>query len=263
MNQIQTEVYHAWLRQQLEVSDIQESDFKESERLMIHRITWALEHPSETVKAAHQIYQIVQEMTSKKTSEMTLEAPLTTTEIKESGYLCYINAVASQVAHTMDGTQLNDMRQHTGKSYRRDLTQKYIQESRQEATPLPAFFIYNSYTGITSDVSSDWTRGYNGIWTMGSFDSYPTEKQRDAALYNEDTRKRWPENEMWPVSEEETLYHLLRIKQFRHDVPGWYVGCALDQCDRIYERCEHQETLNQALDLEWQKFLDWQKSPTK
>ena len=226
MDKTQTEIYHAWLRQQLEVSDIREGDFDDSQMYFDHKIAWALEYPTEMVKTA---------------------------------YRTYINAVASQVAHDMDGTQINSLRLHTGKSYRREIIQRYIQDGRQESKALPGAFIYGPYSGITSDVSTDWTQGYNGIVPMGHFNSHPSEAERDAALIDQETGKRWPENETWAVSEEEMLYHLFRMKQYNH-AERWAVGCASEPCDRIYLKCDHQVLLDKALDEEWKRFIDWQDS---
>ena len=93
---------------------------------------------------------------------------------------------------------------------------------------------------------------------MGHFDSYPTEEERDAALIDQETGKRWPEGEIWAVAEDETLYHIFRMKQFNQRKRRWAVGCASDPCDRIYRKCDHQAVLDKALDAEWERFLNWQ-----
>ena len=56
MNELETAVYHAWLRQQLGVTDIQPGDFAEHEVYFQHRIQSVIDHPSDTVRTAHQAY---------------------------------------------------------------------------------------------------------------------------------------------------------------------------------------------------------------
>ena len=85
MNELETAIYHAWLRQQLGVKDIRPDDFSGQQLHFHHRILLAIEGPSEMVKTAYQTY---------------------------------VNAVASQIAHDMDGTDINKYRQLTGQTYR-------------------------------------------------------------------------------------------------------------------------------------------------
>ena len=251
MDDTQQAIYHAWLRQQIGVSDIQDEDFLAPAIYFEHRINWELQHPSPPMDMAHKLYVNARETIQHPSPQM------------DTAWQVYINTVASQVAHAMDGTQINTYRLLTGRSYRNNITREYLESQRTEENRLPAFFIYNPYSGITSDIGNDWTRGYNGIIPLGSFQSYPTQDERHAALHDEDTGERFPETEIWPVEEDEVLYHVLRMRQYDSRHLRWASYCGAVPCLKIPLKCDHALTLDRAFESEWKTFLKWQADRSK
>ena len=269
MNELQTAVYHAWLRQQLGVTDIQPGDFAEQEPYFQHRIQSVIDHPSDTVRTAHQayVYHIMatqnpgaadakpgdpaeREVNAQHRIRNVMDHPSGTLK---TVYQAYVNTLASQLAHNMDGTQLNNHRQLTGKSYRRDVTQAYVDTLLPITTP-QLWFIYEPYTGITSDIDSDWTAGYAGLIPMGRLTFHHTPEDRQRSLYDPDTGERWPSNEIWPVEYQEALYHLLRTNQISKDWKGWAAHCGQDECEYP---CAHDTMAKEILDATWEHFLSW------
>ena len=219
MDQQEREVYHAWLRQQLRVQDIAPDDFRESELYFVSKIRWALERPTEETRTAQQ---------------------------------AYINAVATQVAADMDGTRINAHRQLTGKTYRSAETPRYVESLPEHQDP-PIRFVYHPYTGAMT-IAEDWTIGYDGINPMGSFSHHFSEESRQAELHDDDGT-RWPESEIYPVEYPDALYHLLRMKQFRPDRPGWNTSCGVEACDQA-GRCSHDDQADRILDEEYRRFRE-------
>ena len=165
MNELETAVYHARLRQQLGVTDIQHRDFTQQEPYFQHPIQTVIDHPYTTVSTAQQAYVyhalLCREpgSTSGEDQPPSQENRIRNIIEHPSGtlrtvYQAYVNALASQVAHNMDGTQLNAHRQLTGKSYRRDITQAYL-DHISPITTSKLWFKYEPYTGITSDIGSE------------------------------------------------------------------------------------------------------------
>ena len=250
MDRTHIQIYHSWLRNQIGVTDIQQADFEEAQVYFEHRIDWELRNPSHLVQIAHNLYM------SAKQHPTPAGSPVSAC----TAWRVYINTVASQVAHSMDQTQINAYRLLTGKSYRRDITNAYLQSRQHEKHRLPAYLTYSPYSGITSDISSDWTRGYNGIIPIGTFDSYPTPRERNAALYNHDTGEKWPESEIWPTEEPEVLYHFLRMNQYDPNYTQWTSQCSSAGCTNTPTKCQHALSLRRAIVLEWETFLEWKRT---
>ena len=153
MSELETTIYHAWLHQQLGIKDIRPDDFSGQQLHFHHRILLAIERPSEMVETAYQTY---------------------------------VNAVASQVAHDMDGTDINKYRQLTGQTYRANETRNYLETAGAVNDP-KLWFNYQPYTVITSNISSDWTSAYNAIIPMGRLSHHQSIEDRQKALHDPDT----------------------------------------------------------------------------
>ena len=120
MDETQKPIYHAWLRQQIGVSDIQDADFLAPAIYFEHRINWELHHPSPAMDMAHKLYVNARELIQHPNSDSATNPQM------DTAWQVYINTVASQVAHAMDGTQINTYRLLTGRSYRNNIRELLI-----------------------------------------------------------------------------------------------------------------------------------------
>ena len=84
----------------------------------------------------------------------------------------------------MDGKELDQFRQRNGKKWRQAITNRFLDQYSNETG---LHFTYSPYTGITQDISSDWTSLYNGIVPMGHLTFFNNQDERDRSLLDEDT----------------------------------------------------------------------------
>ena len=176
---LEMDIYHAWMRQQLGIREIEDGDFDHSLTFMDHQVKRILERPTQEAKVAYQ---------------------------------AFVNAMASEMAHAKDGAELNSLRQHAGLNYREKETHGYVKMRNKEGFP-EMFFVYHGYAG-NGTPGDDWTAGYNGVRLMGRFTIHFSEESRQAEMHDQDTGERWPEVEIQPVDTVIALYHILRGMQF-------------------------------------------------
>ena len=222
---MERDIYHAWMRQQLGIREIEDGDFDHSLPFMDHQIKGAMDRPTERAKIAYQ---------------------------------AFVDAMASEVAHHKDGAELNKLRQHAGKGYREMETREYVRIRQEDGLP-EVFFVYHSYAGGGTP-DEDWTVRYNGVLLMGHFTFHLSEESRHDEMHDSDTGERWPEAEIQPIDTAEALYHLLRKKQFMgtHNV---LINCGRDECEEGIgsHRCTHHVQGQDWFDKEYRRFTEWRE----
>ena len=171
------------------------------------------------------------------------------------------------IIHTltgMDGKRIDQFRERNGRKWRREVTSRFLDQysssssnsSSTRATAIGLHFTYAPYTGITHDISSDWTSLFDGILPMGDLTFFLTQDERDRSLKDEDTGERWPENEIWACGTREALFHILRLQQragsgrlTQHTRCGCDGPCTPEgECGRKAEP---------ILEQVYQDFLEW------
>ena len=152
----------------------------------------------------------------------------------------------------MDGKDLNQFRQRHGQKWRQDITKEFL---NQYDTRIGLHFTYSPYTGITQKISQDWTRLYDGIRPIGHLKFFFSEEDRDAALYDEDTKDPWPEDEIWACTTEEALFHILRLQQ-RTGLAN-STGIAYCNCNGPCESGKECRKADTILGKVYQDFLKW------
>ena len=150
------------------------------------------------------------------------------------------NAVFMSLVKTIDGNSLDRFRQTNGGLFLTNVMREYIDDLKsQENLGTSLYFIYHSYASngdmgsaayaepekvFAAHPASDWTSLYNNIDLMGNFEAFLTEKERDAAMFDEDDGEEYPQIEQYPIDYHEALYYLLRER----------VACAHDKSKFVH-----------------------------
>ena len=154
----------------------------------------------------------------------------------------------------MDGRELDQFRERNGKKWRQETTRRFLE---QYDTGIGLHFAYHPYTGITQDISRDWTVRYNGIVPMGHLAHFFTPEERDASLRDQDTGERWPESEVWACGTGEALFHILRLQQLGG---GPRTSISWCDCDGPCDPERECRKADQILEKVYRDFLEWEKS---